>query len=92
MAVVGVHLAVEDGRADEDETAGGYDGAAVALGAGVAPAAGDEVRVFAEGNLPEIFSGVEVDCVERAPGWSDGWVAVGADESAVAGEAEARLL
>ncbi|WP_433983767.1 hypothetical protein RBB78_23855 [Tunturiibacter empetritectus] len=86
-AVEGAEGVVEVGGGDEDDAAGGDDGTAVVFGAGVFEALGGELGIVAEGDLPEVAAGVEVDGVESAPGWLDGGVAVGVEEFAVAGEA-----
>lgn len=86
-AVEGADGVVEVGGGDEDDAAGGDDGAAVVFAAGIFEALGGEFGIVAEGDLPEVAAGVEVDGVESAPGRLDCGVAVGVEELAVAGEA-----
>ena len=63
-------LAVEDGRADDDQASGGDDGAAIVLAAAMLHPL-TRVRITPERHLPEIASGVQVDGVQRPPGWRD---------------------
>jgi hypothetical protein len=78
---------VEAGGADEDQAAGGYDGAAVIFGAGIFHSLHSEFREFAEVDAPEVLTGGEIDGVEGAPGRGDGGIAVGIEEAAIPGEA-----
>src|SRR5579859_3285213 len=72
--------------ADKEKSTAGDDGAAVVFRASVMQSGRSKFRVFAEGNFPEIFAGIEIDGVESAPGRSDGGIAIGIEKTVVAGE------
>src|ERR1700684_243591 len=86
MAVEGAEFAVVRRSTDEEKADGGEDRAAVVFRAGDGDALRGERRAFAQGNLPEIFAGVEVDGAERAPWRSNGGIAIGVEELAIAGK------
>src|SRR6187402_736412 len=83
-----MHLAVEDRRGEEEQAAGGEDGAAVVLRSCGGDAFRGEFGVGTEGDPPEVFASVHVDGVERPPGWGRGGVAVLVDEAFISKEAE----
>jgi hypothetical protein len=64
LGVEGAQLAVIDRRANEQDTAGGQNRATVVLRAGVRHSLRNELGVLAERDLPEIFTRVQVDCIE----------------------------
>ena len=86
--VVGAEFLVEVGRADEEKASGGDDRATIVFCAGVGLALCGQLRILAEGNLPNVFPGIQIDGVERAPGRSHGGIALRIEKFAVAGEAE----
>src|SRR5262249_22203118 len=86
LFVEGAELAVEVRRGDEDQAAGGHDGAPVVLASRVLQALRGELGMLAERNLPRAFAGIEIDCVQGSPRRRDGGVAVGVEELLVSGE------
>ena len=73
------------GGGNEEEAAGGDDGAAVVFGAGGRKTAGAEFGIFAEGNLPAVASGVQIDGGEGSPGRLERGVPVGVEPAMVTG-------
>ena len=86
LGVEGAEHAVIHRRTDEEDAAGGDNGAAVALRASVLHTLSGKVGVLTEGNFPEVLAGLEVDGVEGSPRRRDSGVAIGVKEFAVAGE------
>src|SRR3974390_2796568 len=84
--IEGAELLVVVGGADEKKAAGGDDWPAIVLGAGVFHALSWEFGVFTERNLPDVFAGVQIDGVERAPRGLDGGVTIGIEKAFVARE------
>ena len=72
------------GAGDEHQAAGGHDRAAERLGARPGDAAGGQLGVFAQGDLPGQLARVEVDRSQDPPGRLDGGVAFVVEELVVA--------
>ncbi len=75
--VEGAQLAVIDGRANKQYAAAGQNRAAVVLRAGVRLPFRHQLEVLAERDLPEILTGIQVDCIEGPPRRDDRRVAIG---------------
>src|SRR5260370_9348646 len=84
----GANFFVEVGCADKQQPARGDDRPAVIFCAGVLLSLRSEFRVFTEWNFPDIFSGVQINGVQSAPGRSDGGISFRVEKLVVAGEAK----
>src|ERR1700690_3256974 len=78
--------AVVHSGADKKHAAGGHDGSAIILGARVLHSQGDQFRILAEGNFPQVLSRLEVDGAQRSPWGIESGITVGVEELAIAGE------
>src|SRR5260370_2946032 len=84
----GAYFFVEVGCAKNEPPAGGDGGPAVIFCAGVLLSLRSEFRVFTEWNFPDIFSGVQINGVQSAPGRSDGGISIRVEKLVVAGKAK----
>src|SRR5260370_33816525 len=84
----GAYFFVEVGCAKNEPPAGGDGGPAVISCAGFLLSLRSEFRVFTEWNFPDIFSGVQINGVQSAPGRSEGGISIRVEKLVVAGKAK----
>ena len=85
--VKGAELLVEIGCPNEYQAACGHDRPAVVFRARVFLSICGKLRILAQGNLPGVFAGIEVNGVQRSPRWQDCRISLRIQELVISGKA-----